>query len=172
MVLRLKTTVVLGVFLLAALSVPGNAQLGPTRAAGALGLLTFEGTRGESGIGIAAAGQVTFSVSTERRFAIEAGVHTLTDFFLLVPPPASPVWHARVLASTRVVRAAPVYLTVGLGAYGPVGPADRADALALGLDVGLGVRFSRHAAVEIRYLNLRTTRFLGWAVPVSLVLGI
>ena len=144
--------------------------LGPSRAAGSLGLLALDGTRAD-GVGVAGAAQITLSTTEVRRLAIEAGFHTLSDPFLLEEP-ASPVWHARVLASRRLARSAPFYLTGGIGAYGPLGSARRAATLALGLDLGLGVRFSSRAAFEARYLNFRTTRFLGGAVGISLVAGL
>lgn len=168
--------------LLMAASVPAPAQFGPPRVAGALGVLAFEGTRGESGVGLMGAAQITLATTPTRQLAVEFGFHTLTPVdqacLLGVPAacspasPASPVWHARVLGSSRFNRAVPLYVTLGLGAYGPVGPADQPHSRVLGLDAGLGLRLSSHAALEARYLNLRTTRFVGWAVPISVVVGL
>ena len=120
--------------LLTATSVPAPAQFGPPRVAGALGVLAFEGTRGESGVGLMGAAQITLATTPARQLAVEVGLHTLTPVdqacLLVVPAacspasPASPVWHARVLGSSRFNRAVPLYVTLGLGAYGPVGPAD------------------------------------------------
>jgi hypothetical protein len=167
--IRLKPLVFLTIVLLATFSVSGGAQLGPSRAAGTFGFLAFQGTRGEKGVGVGAAAQITISSTTVRRFALEAGFHTLSGFAIWESPD-SPVWHARMLASTRIAR--PFYLTAGLGAYVPVGPAGRATGPALGLDLGLGLRFSSHATLEGRYLSLRTTRLLGWALPISIMLGL
>ncbi len=179
---RLMRTTLFIAVLIAATSVPARAQLRSSRAAGAVGVLAFDGTRGESGVGLMGAGQITLAADTARRLAVEVGLQTLRPFgqvcTLGVPSacspesPTSPVWHARVLASTRFPRATPLYPTIGLGAYGPVGRADQPASLALGFDAGLGLRLSARAALEVRYVHLRTTRFVGWAVPVSLVVGL
>ena len=179
MILRLRCTALFVLVLLAVGRAPTWAQ---SRAAGAIGVLAFEGTRGESGVGVLGAAQITLSKAAGRRLAVEVGLQSLTPFgqvcTLGIPggcnprSPASPVWHARVLAGASFTRTTPLYVTVGVGAYGPVGPAGRPATLALGLDTGLGLRLSRHAALEARYLHLQATRSMGGAVPISLVVGL
>ena len=156
--------------LVTAFTTPGRAQLGPSRAAVVLSLLAFEGTGGESGVGVGVAGQHTLSSAAATRLAVEVGFHLLDGLAIWVPP-ASPVWHVRLLASARFTASLPFYLLGGVGVYGPVGPEDRAAVLAVGFDVGLGIRVSTHVAFEARYLDLRTTRLLGRAIPIALLVG-
>lgn len=177
----LSTHILTAVVVFGSWSVAG-AQIGPARAAVALGVLAFEGRRGESGLGLTGAAQLTVASTSNRRLAIEIGLQTLYPVSqactLQVPgecfpkSPASPMWHARLLAGGQPVAGVPLYFVTGVGGYGNVGRADQPNAIALGLDAGVGLRLSARAAVEARYLNLRTSRYVGWAVPVTLLLGI
>ena len=156
-----------------------GAQSGPHRAAIAIGGLAFQGTRGESGVGLRIAGRLPLAGDSTRQFALELGLQTLTPFgqicTLGIPgscnpeSPASPMGHARVFVRSRATRSSLLYVGGGVGVYGPVGRVDQHSSVALGLDAVLGVQLSRRVSVEAGYVNLRASHFLGWALPLSIV---
>lgn len=155
------------------------AQSGSNRVAVAIGGLAFQGTRGESGVGLSAAGRFALASDSSRQIALELGLQTLSPFgqtcTLGIPgscnpeSPASPVAHARVFAGSCITRCSPFYVGGGVGVYGPVGRMDQPSSVAFGVDAMVGMRLSRRAALEVGYVNLRTSRFIGWALPLSLV---
>lgn len=156
---------------------PSEAQDPQPRVFLGLGAIAYDGASDESGAGLAGRVQYQFASGSALRLAVELGVHTLSTFgqicTLGVPgacspeTPASPVWHVRGEVSRDLFRPLPLYLTAGVGLYGPVGRADRPEDAAAGIDVGVGVRLSTHVALEVSYRNLRTDRHLGHSVPVG-----
>lgn len=141
------------------------------------GSLVYDGASDDSGVGIAGRVQYQVTPAPRLRVGIELGVHALSTLgqtcALGVPSacspvtPASPVWHLRAEVSPDLFRPFPLYLTTGLGLYGPVGPADRPRDIAAGVDVGFGIGLSPHVALEASYLNLRTERYLGHSIALG-----
>lgn len=165
-------------FLVVLTAAPVPAQLGSSRVAGSVGVLAFESTHGQTGVGVGAAGRFAVATSGARRLGVELGLQTLTPYApacalsVRCNELASPVWHARVFGSTRLNAETSTYVTAGIGGYGPVGAADQPEKVVLGLDFGLGFKLWSRAALEARVLHLRTTHFVGWAFPISLVVGL
>ena len=159
---------------------PSAAQDSDSRVFVGFGPIVYDGASYESGVGVAGRLQYRLASSSALRLGIELGVHTLSALgqscTLGVPSacspetPASPVWHLRGDVSRDFFR--PLYLTAGLGLYGPVGHADRPEDAAAGLDVGLGFRLSSRVALEISYLHLRAERYLGHSIPLGLKFGL
>ena len=137
------------------------------------GVLAMQGTQGEAGVGLTAA----FRRPLNGALAAEFGVHVMSGVAESCPlssvpggcssnAPASPSFYARLTVRQGT---GTLYLTMGLGAYAPVGPPDNT-SVAAGLDGGLGVRFSRRVALEARMLGLQNERWLGWVVPVGVAI--
>ncbi len=155
------------------------AQSGSNRLAVAVGALAFQGRHGESGVGLSAAGRFALASNSAREVAVELGLQTLSPIDQTCSlgigggcnpiPPASPVAHARVLAESRIGGFSLIYVGGGIGMYGPVGPVDQAYSVALGLDASLRIRLSSRVGLEAAYVNLRASRYIGWALPLSLV---
>jgi len=156
--------------------VAAHGQEPRPRVSAGLGVAVYDGVRSESGLGGTASVQVSLTPLDALTVSAEAGAAALAAAgqvcTLGVPSgcspadPASPMWHLRIGLSPRLA-ALPVYLTVGLGVYGPVGPADDASAAA-GIDGGIGLRLSRRLALEAAYLHLRNGQAVGSAIPITL----
>jgi len=143
-----------------------------------VGAALYDGARNEAGVGLAAAVQVGIGRLGRVEVAAEAGVLGLAAVgqvcTLGVPSscspddPASPMWHFRLGVDPRITAVFPVFVTLGVGVYGPTGPARDSLAIAWGVDGGVGVHLGRWVSLEVRYLHLRARRFVGSGIPVTL----
>lgn len=175
MKLRFSTTLLAVVATLSTASLAGAQSRGAQVNLG-FGAVLYDGAANESGIGLAGRIQYETRLTDGLRFGIEVGAQTLSALAqsctLGIPSgcspetPVSPVWHLRAQVSRDVFR--PLYLTAGVGLYGPVGAADRPRDLAAGVDVGVGIGVSGRAALETSYRNLRAERHLAHSLQLGL----
>jgi hypothetical protein len=138
------------------------------------GVAVFDGTYGESGLGLALRlALVSPGVNTWLRAAAELTWHRFTALSqkcaLSCPGcgcyPADPPAH--VLSFRVGLQAAPqraLYLAAGAGRYSHVGRPDENTRTAVGLDAGAGLRLSGRVTMEARYTRLWIHQPCAWLV--------